>query len=135
MSQLVLAGDGVLGERAPGDAEDVVADAEAGDVRADGNDGASDVLSEDGVLRCADPETQAQEVGLSGHEVQGASAEGGGVDLDQYFAGSGGGLVDVAEVEDVGVAVPVLHDGFHGVHDGLLMVDVRLMWTHPQPCG
>ncbi len=57
--ELVLAGHGVLGERALADAEHLVADGEPGHRRADRDDGAGDVEPGHRVLRPAEPEREA----------------------------------------------------------------------------
>ena len=57
--------DGVLSEGAARDAEDLVADGEARDVRADRDDGAGDVSTGDAVLRPAEADGGAHQVGLA----------------------------------------------------------------------
>ena len=83
--ELVLAGDGVLGERARGDPEHLVADGEPGHRGADGHDGAGDVAAGHRVLRPAEAEHEAQQVGLAGHQVPGAAVETGRVHPHEHL--------------------------------------------------
>ncbi len=67
--ELVLAGHGVLGDRAGGDAEDLVAHGELRHLGADLDDGAGDVAADDRLLRRAQAEDESQQAGLALHEV------------------------------------------------------------------
>jgi hypothetical protein len=55
VDELVLAGRGVLGERALSDAEELVTDLEARDLRTDRHDRAHDVLARNRILRLSRP--------------------------------------------------------------------------------
>ena len=82
--ELVRVRDGVLRVRARADAEDLVADGEAIDVRTDGHDAPGDVGTRDRLLGSPEPEAhEPDEVRQPGHEVPHAPVDAGGVDLDE----------------------------------------------------
>ena len=116
MRELVHTRDGVLREGPPGDAEDLVTDGEARDARANCFHRASHVQTGHAVLRPANPEADAKQVGLPGHQVNVTSADAGRVHAEQHLTSPGRGLVDVAELQHVGRAVTVLNDCLHGGH-------------------
>ena len=124
--QLVLVGGRVLGQRAVGDAEHLVARGEPGDVGSDGHDAAGNVETGDPVLRFGEPVTgEADQVRGAGHEVAGATVDSCGHDFDEHLVGLRCRVGPRCELEDVGRAVSVLGDGAHllggkrfGVADG-----------------
>ena len=112
VGELVLAGAGVLGEGPAADAEDLVADLEAGHVCADGCDSARDVESGDEVLGGAQA-GEAHEVGLARHEVPCTAVQPGGVDLDQHLVVRDRRPVNLVQAQDIGGAVRGLDDHLH----------------------
>ena len=112
--QLVLVGGCVLGQRAVGDAEHLVARGESGDVGADGHDAAGNVEAGDAVLRFGESKAgEADQVRGAGHEMAGTAIDSCGNDFDEDLVGLWCGADDTLEFENVGRAVSVLGDGAH----------------------
>ncbi len=95
VGELVLAGDRVLGDRARGDAEDLVADRERRHLGADLDDDAGDVAADDGLLRRPQAEDEAQQPRLALHEVPRAAVEPGGADAPGAPRGADHGTGDL----------------------------------------
>ena len=66
-----------------------------------------------GFLRAAEPEGEAERVGLARHQVPGAAVETGGVHPHEHLVVGEPGAATCAEVQDVGRAVAVLHVAVH----------------------
>ena len=115
-ARCVLVGDGELGERAIGEAEDGVAGPEPGHVGADRLDGASDVAADDRLLRLPDTEAgEAEQVGHAGHQVPDVAADTGGCDPDEDLVVPDVRNGQFLELQLVGAAVAVAGDRLHVV--------------------
>jgi hypothetical protein len=89
---------------------------EPGHLLADRLDAAGEVHAPNGDLGSAQPHgwyQEADEVGQAGHDVPDAPVQPGRMDPHQHLVVGGRRLVDVPELQDVGGAVGVLHDGLH----------------------
>ena len=112
--ELVRPADGVLGEGSLGDAVDVVARFQGGDVLADGLDPSGDLTAPYSVFRDTQPVArQPDRVGQAGHDVPDAPVHTGGMHPQQHLVGARLRPVDLLEPQDVGLAVDVLDDRLH----------------------
>ena len=105
--------DRVLGERTRSDAVDLVADREPGDGAADVGDDAGDVAAGHRVLRASHPGDESHGVGLSCHQVLGATVQPGRAYVDEDVVVADRGNGDPPELEDAGGAVAVVEDRAH----------------------
>jgi hypothetical protein len=114
VDELVLSGGRVLGERAPGNAEHLVAGLEPGHLGADRHDRAGHVQPGDALLGTTEPEADdSHQVGPARHLVPGAPVHTGPAHLHQDLVGGDVGPVDLCQMQHVGGAVGLLHDGSH----------------------
>ena len=89
----------VLGVGAAGGAVDLVADREAGHLGPDGLDASGVAHAGDAYVWGSYASAEPHEVRLSGHEVQGATVDAGGDDLDEHLVVTDIRAVDVVEPE------------------------------------
>ena len=129
--QLVPSGDRELCEGAFGDAHHLVAGLEARDRPADGLDGPRDVPAPHAAPDLAEPGHQAHEIRQSRHQVPHVRAAARGVHPDEHLVLSDHGICDVAELQYVGGAEPVLDDALHRV---LPPLRPPRPWERPGPC-
>ena len=111
--QLVLVGDGVLGERASPEAEDLVALGEHGHRRPDGHDDPGDIEPGHRLPGSAKPEREPAGIRQSCHDVPGRAGHAGGVDVQQHLVGGDARTRELCQAQHIGRPVPVLDDGAH----------------------
>jgi hypothetical protein len=96
-------------------AEDLVTGAEPRDVDADRLDDTGQIGARDAMLRSAHARAhEPQDEGDPSHRVPDIRMDRSRVNLDQNTVIVDGGSIDLAELENVGRAVAILHDRLHG---------------------
>ena len=112
--QLVLTSAHVFGEGALADSHHLITWPEPGHVLADRLHAPSYLTASNRILRPAKPVArEAYRVRQAGHEMPDAPFHTSRAHADEHLIVFGLGLVDVPELEHVGRAVLVLHDGLH----------------------
>ena len=110
-----------LGEGPVGGADHLVPDGHRGDLRPDLGDDAGHVAARNGVLGAAEPEGEADGVGVPGHQVPGAAVHPGCADAHDHVVRTGGRVRHLGQGQLLAAAVAVLVDGSH---DSSFMYDV-----------
>ncbi len=115
-------GDGIFGEGASGEAEDLVAGPQVVHVGTDVQDAACDVDPGDPSLRFgqADATHEAGNAWITAHHVPVVGVDRGGVNLEKHLSGADLGPVDRQQLQGVRWAESVLNDRFHQVAPGIV---------------